>query len=389
MSNFLEKAKNIEETIKNDRRMIHQNPEVYDDLPLTTKYVKERLKEMGIEAVEICKSGLMAEIGGFHGGKRILLRADMDALPMCEESGLPFSSSNDYAHTCGHDMHTAGLLGAAKLLKEHEKELKGTVRLMFQPDEEGLTGAQAMIDAGILKDVDAAMACHVFPGTLKPGYIAAAPGYTMASSDRFSIKITGHGSHGSTPHKSIDPINTGVHIYLGLQEIIAREANALDPLVITIGSFKAGDAPNIIPETAILEGSIRAKTKESREFAKRRLVEISESVAKTYGTKCEVTYLGGTSPLYNDPELLNEMITYLKDVTKGIETLDFQMGSEDFALVAEQVPGIYLGVGAGGDEDYYQLYYNHNPKVMFSEDSLIYISTLFAHCAAKWLENNK
>lgn len=387
MSYFLDKAKNIEETIRKDRRTLHQNPEVYDDLPMTANYIKTRLKEMGIESKEISKCGIVAEIGGFKKGKCILLRADMDALPMKEESGLPYTSINDYAHTCGHDLHAAGLLGAAKLLKEHEKEINGTVRLMFQPDEEGLTGAKAMIEAGVLDGVDVAMASHVFPGALKPGYVATHSGYTMASSDRFSIHITGHGSHGSAPHKSIDPINTGVHIYLGLQEIIAREADATDPLVITLGSFRAGDAPNIIPETAVLEGSIRAKTAEGRALAKRRLVEISKGVAKTYGSKCEVTFLGGTSPLYNDPELLDEMSLYLKDITEGIVNLDFQMGSEDFALIAEKVPAVYIAVGAGGEEECYNLYYNHNPKVMFSEDSLVYISAMFAHCATKWLDN--
>lgn len=389
MNTFLEKAKQLEETIINHRRTLHQNPEVYCDLPKTTEYVMNQLKLMGIEPTEICKSGVTAIIGGKKPGKMILLRADMDALPMKEDSGLPYASQNENAHTCGHDLHTASLLGAAKLLKEYEDQLEGSVKLMFQPDEEGLTGARSMIDAGVLDGVDAAMAFHVFPGDLLPGQIGALPGYAMASSDRFSITITGHGSHGSSPHKAIDPINVGVHIHLGLQEIIAREANATDPLVITVGSFNAGDAPNIIPQTAILEGSIRAKSKESRELAKRRLVEISESVARTYGAKCEVTFIGGTSSVYNDPGLTEELIGYIKDVTTDIVPMEFVMASEDFALIAEKVPGAYFGTGAGGKEDQYQLYYNHNPKVQFNEDSMVYTTALFANCAVKWLENNK
>lgn len=389
MNKYFEASKKIEDIMIKDRRVLHENPEVYHELPMTTKYVMEQLTSMGITPSEICKSGITAIIGGKKPGKTILLRADMDALPMQEETELPFASKNEYAHTCGHDIHTAGLLGAARLLKEHENELAGSVKLMFQPDEEGLTGAQAMIDAGVLEGVDAAIGFHVFPGDLFPGYIAGLPGYAMASADRFSISIKGKGSHGSTPHKSIDPINVGVHIYLGLQEIIAREATATDPLVITIGSFNTGGAPNIIPERAKLEGSIRAKTRESRELAKKRLVEISESVAKTYGATCKVTFLGGAPSLYNDPALTEEFISYMKDIAKDVVPMEFVMGSEDFAFIAEKVPAAYFGTGAGGKEDKYQLYYNHNPKVQFNESSMVYTAALFANCAEKWLENNK
>lgn len=389
MNKYLEKAESIKNEIIEDRRRIHENPEVYDELPETTAYVIARLSKMGVTAKEICKSGIMAEIGGKKPGKTILVRADMDALPMQEESGLSFSSKNEYAHTCGHDMHTAGLLGAARILKDMENEIEGTIRLMFQPDEEGLTGAKAMIDAGILDGVDVAFSGHVFPGTLMPGTIAVLPGYAMASSDRFQIAVKGHGGHGSMPHKAVDPINTGVHIYLGLQEIIAREANAIDPMVITIGSFKAGDAPNIIPERAILEGSIRAKSREGRELAKRRLEELCKGIAAAYGTECEVIFTGGTPPLYNHPDLLKEMKAYAAEIVDGIETMDFAMGSEDFAMVAEQVPAVYIGIGAGGDKEVYTKYYNHNPKVQFSEEALAYISAVYSCCAVKWLENHK
>ena len=389
MHEFLENAKRIEEDIIRDRRHLHQNPEIYQDLPMTVAYVLKRLKEIGIEGREICKSGVMAEIGGKKPGKTILLRADMDALPMEEESGLEFASCNHYAHTCGHDMHAAGLLGVARMLKEMEDQIAGTVRLMFQPDEEGLTGAQLMIDAGILDGVDAAFGGHVFPGSLEPGMLAILPGYAMASSDRFKITLKGHGGHGSMPHKAVDPINTAVHIFLGLQEIIAREANAIDPTVITVGSFRAGDAPNIIPETAVMEGSIRAKSKEARALARTRLEEVCKGIAAVYRTGCEVTFTGGTPSLYNNPELLEEMIGYAGEIADEIVTMDFAMGSEDFSLLAERVPAVYIGVGAGGQDEVYQLYYNHNPKVQFSESALVYITAVYSYCAVKWLENHK
>ena len=389
MHEFLENAKRIEETMIKDRRHLHQHPEIYQELPETTAYILARLKEMGIEGREICKSGVMAEIGGKMPGKTILLRADMDALPMQEESGLPFSSQNQHAHTCGHDMHAAGLLGVARLLKDMEDQIDGTVRLMFQPDEEGLTGAQSMIEAGVLKGVDVAFGGHVFPGSLEPGMLAVLPGYAMASSDRFQITLKGHGGHGSMPHKAIDPINTAVHVFLGLQEIIAREADAIDPTVITVGSFRAGDAPNIIPETAVLEGSIRAKSRAARALAKTRLEEVSKGIAAVYRTGCEVVFTGGTPSLYNDPELMAEMAGFAGEIADQVVSMDFAMGSEDFAVLAEHVPAVYIGVGAGGQDEVYQLYYNHNPKVQFSEGALVYIAAVYSYCAVKWLEKHK
>lgn len=386
---YLEKAECIYKDMLQDRRMIHANPELGDHLPETTAYVLERLKGMGIEGKAICKSGIMAEIVGKKQGKTILIRADMDALPMREESGLPFASTNGYAHTCGHDMHTAGLLGTARILKGMEAELEGTVRLMFQPDEEALTGANTMIGAGILDGVDVALSGHVFSGSLKPGSIAVSPGYVMASADRFKISVKGSGSHGSTPHKAVDPINTGVHIFLGLQELVARETNAMDPTVITVGSFCAGTAPNIIPELAVMEGSIRAKSREGRSFAKRRLVQLCKGVAAAYGSECEIEFTGGTPAVYNDPELFDTMKGYAAGVVKYVEPMEFTMMSEDFAMVSELIPSVYIGIGAGGDDEVYTRYNNHNPKVRFSEESLIYIGALYAQCAVSWLENQK
>lgn len=389
MSKYLERAKELKDELVANRRAIHQNPEVFDDLTQTVAFVKERLIEMGYEPQEICKCGLTATVGGKRDSKTFLLRADMDALPMTEESGLPFCSKNANGHTCGHDLHTAMLLGAAKLLKEHEGELEGTVRLMFQPDEEGLTGAQAMVDAGILRDVDAAMAFHVFPGKMAAGAVGYGVGPIQASSDRFRITVTGKGGHGAMPHTTIDPINAAAHIYLGLQEVIAREVDANDQLVMTVGSFNAGDAPNIIPERAVLEGSIRAYNKDTRAMAKQRLEEIAKQTAKLFRCDCEVVFIGGCPANVNNEKLTMELLEYIKEDAVAVAPMPKSMGSEDFAVVSDRVPGAYFGIGAGGEDPKYSAGGPHSPKVHFNEDVLPYGAAILANCAQMWLKNNK
>lgn len=389
MSQYLGRAKELMEELVANRRHIHQNPEVFDNLPNTAAYVKEKLTQMGYAPKDLAKNGVIATVGGKNGGKTILLRADMDALPMQEESGLPFASQNGFGHTCGHDLHTAMLLGAAKLLKEQEAELCGTVLLMFQPDEEGLTGAQAMVDAGVLTGVDAAMAFHVFPGPLAAGAVMYGFGPIQASSDRFRITVTGKGGHGAMPHTTIDPINAAAHIYLALQEIIAREVDANDQLVMTVGSFNAGDAPNIIPERAILEGSIRAYNKDTRIMAKSRLEEIATATAALFRCQCEVTFIGGCPANSNDESLTKELLEYIKEDAVSVNTMPKAMGSEDFAILSDKVPGAYFGIGAGGEDPKYSAGGPHSPKVCFNEDVLPYGAAIFANSATKWLENHK
>ena len=232
MYDYLKRAKELEEDILKDRRHIHRNPEVGDELPETCKYVTERLKQMGYEPRRCARYGVLAEAG--QGEKLFLLRADMDALPMAEESGLPFASSYpDRAHTCGHDTHVAMLLGAARMLKENEAELKGRVRLMFQPNEEGLFGAVDMIADHALDDVDAAMALHI-DATMPLGYLTRGRGCAFASNDFFDIVITGKGGHAARPADAVDPINVMSYIQMGIQTLISREATPTETNVISI-----------------------------------------------------------------------------------------------------------------------------------------------------------
>ena len=227
MNKYLARANQLVPELVENRRHFHRHPEVRNELFETVKYVKAQLEDMGYQVQEICQCGLVVLAGGKKPGKCILIRGDMDALPMPEDTGLEFSSENPGAmHACGHDLHMAMLLGAAKLLKEHEDEIEGTVKICCQPNEETFGGAKAMIEAGVLENphVDAAFAIHV--GSMADvGTLDYGKGLTMGSADGFSIHVKGKGCHGAAPNSGISPINIGVHIYLALQELLAREVN--------------------------------------------------------------------------------------------------------------------------------------------------------------------
>ena len=269
-----------EETVAH-RRFFHENAEVGLEMPKACAYIEEQLRAIGLTPRR-CGKGIAAEIGS--GRPVILLRADMDALPMREESGLPFACPDGAAHTCGHDFHAAMLLTAAKLLKE--VPFRGTVKLMFQPAEEPLTGCRNMLEAGILADPapEAALACHVSTGHAEPGLCLCNSSSTMMFSvDNFEIRIFGKGAHGAYPQHSVDPINIGVHIHLALQSLIARESAPTDACALTIGQFEAGTALNIIPDRAVLRGSLRTNNRDAQEKLSRRLREVAEGTAAVFG----------------------------------------------------------------------------------------------------------
>lgn len=389
MNPILQRAKELESEIIANRRYLHQNPEIRDELPGTTKFVMEKLTEMGYEPKEICKGGIVATVG--NPGKVFLLRGDMDALPMEEDTDLEYRSRNSYAHTCGHDTHTAMLLGAAKILKEHEKELKGTVKLMFQPAEEIFTGAQAMIDAGVMENphVDAALATHIASSGLPCGMISYKEGPSGASADMFTITIKGKGGHGAYPHAAVDPVNIGAHIVLTLQELVSREVNPLEPCVLTIGAFQAGDAGNILPESAVLRGSIRTFNNDVRNFIKQRTIELCEDTAKKFRAEATVEFTSGVCPLINDGAFTREIVGYLGDLVPADKlcTREPEMGSEDFALVTQLVPATFLYLGAEV-EDPAKVRRGHNPNVLFNEDCFHLGTAALAHCAIQWLENH-
>ncbi|HEY4543173.1 MAG TPA: M20 family metallopeptidase [Tissierellaceae bacterium] len=389
MSKYLERSKDIQEEIIEIRRHLHENPEVGMNLPNTKKYVLEELKKMGINGEVIGTSGITATIGNPDKGPVILLRGDMDALPMKENSGLEFASKNENAHTCGHDMHTAMLLGAAKLLKEDEDKLNGAVKLMFQPGEEILEGAIAMINDGILENpkVDAAIAIHMIP-MAPTGTIIYNTGTISASSDIFNIKITGKGGHGAYPNETIDPINVGVHLHLALQSLIAREVDPSERVVLTIGMFNSGDAENIIPQEAILGGTLRTFSQETREYMVDRIKSSSKAVAETFNAKAEYILKGSTSSMIADEHIAKILVkAYDESLPGKVIKMDGVMGgSEDFSEVSVRVPSMLLGLGGGSIEEGYE-YAGHHPKVRYNEESIPYGITAYVTGALELMEN--
>ena len=394
MNKYLERAFELKDEMVENRRPFHMYPELQNNLPETVKYVRSQLEAMGYEVQEICKCGLVALAGGKKPGKCILIRGDMDALPMPEDTGLPFSSKNDGAmHACGHDFHMSMLLAAAKMLKEHEDEIEGTVKICFQPNEETFGGAKDMIDAGVMENphVDVAFAIHVGPmadiGTLDFG-----KGLTMGSADGFEIVVNGKGCHGAAPHRGISPINIGVHIYLALQELLSREVDPAEQCTMTLGSMLFGDgATNVIPSEGRLLGTMRGFNDELIQHLRKRVEEVSDLTAKTFGGSAHVNWLFSSPAMYCDPEFTDEVVRYATDVVgaeRMIPKKARSTGSEDFAYFGRLVPSQIFWLGAGVD-DHSKRISNHNPRVLFSEEALPYGAAVYVQCAIEWLKEHK
>lgn len=401
MNPVMREAASMQEILVQHRRYLHRHAELGMDLPVTTAYVIEQLTKMGYEPQVICPSGIVALVGKKKTGKTFLLRADMDALPIKEESDLEFRSETDAMHACGHDTHTAMLLGAAQILKNHEDEIEGQVKLMFQPGEEVVGGAKIMVAAGVLENpkVDAAMMIHSaagFPipsGTLLFTGVATSP----SSADVFRIEVTGKGCHGAMPNYGVDPLNVMAHIHIALQAISAREATPTEMAILTIGQMHGGHAPNVIPETSYMEGTIRTKKAEIRNFMKDRLVSIAQSVGIAFRAKVEVKFLSECPSVIVDPKLVDEGMVYAKEILEGVAPVvdgndpriaGLGGGSEDFAFVSEKVSSMLCMLSFGSPAEGY-LYPQHHPKIRFDESKLSIGAAVYAGIAMKWLAGHK
>lgn len=403
---FRKEAQTLQDTIIENRRYLHTHPETGFDLKETLPYVKQELMKMGYEPKECGKAGLVALAGGKKPGKVFLIRGDMDALPIKEEADVDFLSENGNMHACGHDMHTAMMLGAARLLKAHEDEIEGTIKLMFQPAEEIFEGSHDMIEDGLLENpkVDAALMIHVMAGMPFPAgtVIVSAPGVSAPAADYFEIKVQGKGCHGSMPNNGIDPLNVAAHILIGLQEIHARELAMSEQAVLTIGTMHAGTAANAIPDMAVMGGSIRTYDEETRTFMKQRMTEIAEGTAKAFRAEAKVTFGSGCPTLVNDKDLSKCAQQYVKELLgshqafsvaelnamSGSQGASKSAGSEDFAYVSQEVPSIMLALAAGQPEKGYG-YPQHHPMVKFDEAALTDGTAVYAYTAMRWLEEHK
>ena len=402
---LLQEAAELRDCISRERRALHQNPETGFDISATLSFVKSELLDMGLQPMDCGKAGVVALVGGKKPGKVFLLRADIDALPITEEADVDFASQNGKMHACGHDMHTAMLLGAARLLKAHEAEIAGTVKLMFQPAEEIFEGSHDMIQAGLLEHpkVDAALMIHVMAGMPFPAgtVIVSAPGVSAPAADYFEIKVQGKGCHGSMPNTGVDPLTAAAHILIAIQEIHARELAMDDRAVLTIGTMNAGTAANVIPDSVTMGGSIRTFDEQTRAFIKQRLAEISEGIARSFRGEASVSFGSGCPTLVNDRDLSVCCEQYVKDLLgsgKAFSVAELNAmsgggssksaGSEDFAYVSQEVPSIMLALASGQPEKGYG-YPQHHPMVKFDEDALPVGSAVYAYTALRWLEAHK
>ena len=402
---LLQEAEQIRDHVLRERRALHQMPGTGFDIGDTLAYVRQELTEMGLQPEDCGRAGLVALVGGKRPGKVFLLRADMDALPIREEADVDFASQNGRMHACGHDLHTAMLLGAARLLKAHEEEIDGTVKLMFQPAEEIFEGSHDMIEAGLLEHpkVDAALMIHVMAGMPFPAgtVVVSAPGVSAPAADYFDIRVQGKGCHGSMPNTGVDPLTAAAHILIALQELHARELAMDDRAVLTIGTMNAGTAANVIPDTVTMGGSLRTFDEETRALLKQRMTEIAQFTAKAFRAEAEVTFGSGCPTLVNDKDLSACCGQYMKELLgqgKAFSVAELNAmgggsssktaGSEDFAYVSQEVPSLMLALAAGQPEKGY-CYPQHHPMAKFDESVLPGGSAVYAWAALRWLQDHK
>ena len=394
MDELVKKAKTMQAELIKHRRYLHQHAECGFALTKTTAYIKEQLEGMGYTPKKYGRAGLVAEVG--KGGKRVLLRADMDALPLVEQSGVSYACKDGNMHACGHDLHAAMLLGAAKLLKEREGVLKGVVRLLFQPAEEVLEGAKNCIDAGVLDGVDCAAMIHVLTAIDLPmgAVIVSSKGVSAPAADYFSIEIKGKGCHGSSPWKGVDPLTAASHILLGLQALSARELSLQQTAVLTIGCIQTGEAGNALSDSAILKGTLRAFDEEVRALVKTRMEEIAKKIAQAFRAKAKIIYGGCCPTLVNDEKLSALAYEEAKRLfgeervatseSMGGDVRNKEGGSEDFAYISHEVPSVMFALAAGEKREGYH-YPLHHPRVKFDESVLPIGAALYAGVAQKWL----
>ncbi len=382
------------------RRTLHQWPEIGNDLPVTRGEVLGALEglPLGITLHETT-SGIAALLEGGKPGPTVLLRGDMDALPMPEDTGLDFSSKVDNRmHACGHDTHTAMLVGAARLLSARQADIPGRVLFMFQPGEEGYAGARFMLDEGLLdlparadgseSPVTGAYALHI-TSVLPTGWISSKAGALMASSDTMRILVTGRGGHASQPHRALDPIPVACEIVQALQTMITRSVDVFDPSVVTVGKISAGTTTNVIPESALIEGTIRAVSERTRRLVHDGIRRVAEGVAAAHGAGVHVEVVDGYGVTSNTPGSAEFSMGVAGDIIgsdKVIKMPNPVMGAEDFSYVLNRIPGtmMFLG-GTHHDRDPFSAPANHSNRVTFDEESMVNGTAILAGLALRHL----
>ena len=394
MVDFLREAKSIEPEIVATRREIHRHPELAYKERKTAKLVAEKLNASGIEVrTRVGGTGVLGTLRGTGSGKVVALRADMDALPLEELAEVDFrSSAKGVMHACGHDTHVAMLLGAAKILSKHRKNLRGTVKFIFQPAEEhgGRGGAKPMIEEGVMKDpkVDYVFGLHI-DGDEKSGVIAFRGGPIMAAPDRFVVRIVGRGGHGSAPHQTVDPVYIAAQVITAVQGVSGRMIDPVQPFVISIGAVHSGTKENIIPDEAILEGTIRTLDEATRNRSKAKVTEVAKGVCKAFGAKATVEFEKDAYPVtVNDDAATEKAMKIVKTIRGTKVTVRKQLlGGEDFSRFLHEAPGTFYFLGTVNPRKGC-VYPNHSSKFKVDEDVLKYGTASLATLAFEFANEN-
>ncbi len=389
MPDFYAEAKELFEYTRDLRRDFHQHPELGFQEVRTAGIVAKELQSLGLEvSTGIAETGVVAMLEGTKPGPVVLLRFDMDALPIEEQTGAEYASkTKGVMHACGHDGHTAIGLTVAKLLHAHQKELPGSVKLVFQPAEEGLGGAERMVAEGVLHNPrpDVSLSLHLW--NAKPlGWIAAAPGPVMAASETFSVRITGKGGHGALPSDAVDPIFTAAQIISALQSIVSRNVDPVETAVVSVTNLHGGSTFNVIPPFVDLQGTIRTFKPEIRELVLRRFHEVVEGTASALGCETEITIEDVTLAVDNDPAITKKVQAVVGRMFPDAPLItEYQtMGSEDMSFMMDDIPGCYFMVGSANTEKGLDAKHHH-PKFDFDEATLPRAAGLMAASAAEVL----
>ena len=369
----------IEDKIISLRRDIHKHPELAFNEFRTANLVAENLDKMGLEIQKnVGKTGVVGFLRGKKDGPTIALRADMDALPIQETANTPYKSINQgVMHACGHDGHTAMLLGAAEVISKNKTSIEGNVKFVFQPAEEGLGGARYMIKDGVLDDVDEIFGIHLW-NYQKFGTVGVKSGPIMAAADIFDIKIYGKGGHGATPQGTHDAVIIAAHIIQTLQTIISRNTNPLDSTVVTVGQINGGYNFNIIADIVELKGTTRAYTEDNRQLIKERMKEIIKGTEKTFGVEIELNYKDGYPPTINNPDSAVSLLNAAKKIVgEGAGQPYLSMGGEDFSYFLKEIPGCFFFVGSSPDEKEHLSIPHHCSHFDINERALLVGSSVY------------
>ena len=373
---LLSVIENLNDELIGTYRKLHENPELPNEEFETTKLIKKLLKKVDIEILDLpLETGLVAQVKGHPNGPVVAIRCDIDALPIQEETSLPYKSKiNGKMHACGHDFHMAAILGAAYLVKRQQPSLIGTVKFIFQPGEESADGAKKILATGVLNDVDAIFGVHNVSDA-EVGVMGIKTGAMTAAVDRFEIKITGVGSHAAKPERGVDPIIIATNIVTALQTIVSRNIGATEKALLSVTHIEGGNTWNVIPESAYIEGTVRTLNEDIRELIARRMKEITAGIALSFGGSAEVIWHAG-SPATNNTEEWVDFSTKL-GIRSGYNVKKISMGleGEDFAYYQKKIPGAFIIVGTGLS------YAHHHPQYQVDENAILNCAKYFERLA--------